>query len=113
MTKFVEIRVLSLKPGMREEFHRRYLALALPLLEKWRFDVVAFGPSLHDEDSFYVIRAFDNVRQRAEMEDAYYDSADWRGGPREMMIELIDSYHDVVIEMDSSTVDALRKRVGL
>jgi hypothetical protein len=30
---------------------------ALPLLKKWKFNVVAHGPSQHDENSYFVIRA--------------------------------------------------------
>ena len=41
MNRFIEIRSLNLKPGMREEFHRLYIEWALPLLKRWNFDVVA------------------------------------------------------------------------
>ena len=52
MNHFVEIRSLNLKSGTREEFHRLYIEEALPLLERWNFDVVAHGPSLHDENTY-------------------------------------------------------------
>jgi NIPSNAP protein len=109
MRKIVEIRCLSLKPGTRAEFHRIYVERALAPLRRWKFDVVAFGPSLHDEDTYHVIRAFDSLEQRQAMEDAYYDSAEWREGPREAILALIDRYADVVIEMDPAAVDSLRK----
>ena len=110
MKKFVEVRSLNIRPGSRAEFHRRYLEKALPLLLKWKMDVVAFGPSLHDENTFYVIRAFDNLKRRQESEDAYYGSNDWKEGPRVAMLELIESYIDVVIEMEEEAVNALRKK---
>ena len=109
MKKFVEIRALNIKTGTREEFHRRYLERALPLLKKWKMDVVAFGPSLHDENSYYVIRAFESLEDRQTTEDAYYGSTDWRLGPREAMLALIENYFDVVIEMEEETVNALRR----
>jgi hypothetical protein len=109
MRKFVEIRSLNIKPGQRGEFQRLYVEKALPLLKKWKMDVVAFGPSLHDENTFYVIRAFDSLEHRQKSEDDYYGSADWREGPREEMVSRIESYIDVVIEMEKKTVDALRK----
>ncbi len=56
MGKVVEIRSLTLKPSTREAFQRRYTGQALPLLKRWNIDVVAHGPSLHAEDSYYVIR---------------------------------------------------------
>jgi hypothetical protein len=43
------------------------------------------------------------------MEDAYYASDDWRKGPRETMLALIESYVDAVLEVDEVTVQGLRK----
>ena len=105
----IEIRSLNLKPGKREEFHRLYIEEALPLLKRWNFDVVAYGPSLHDENTYYVIRRFESLAQREQMEDAYYASDDWRQGPREAMLALIENYTDIVFEVDEVAVQGLRK----
>ena len=43
------------------------------------------------------------------MEDAYYASDDWRKGPRETMLVLIENYVDIVLEVDEVTVQGLRK----
>jgi|SRR5687768_4846094 len=109
MNHLIEIRSLNLKPGTREDFHRLYIQQALPLLRRWNFDVVAHGPSLHDENTYYVIRRFDSLAQRDAMEDAYYASDDWRQGPREEMLALIESYADVVLEMDEVSIQGIRK----
>ena len=106
---FIEIRSLNLKPGTREEFHSLYVEQALPLLKRWNFDVVAHGRSLHGQDTYYVIRRFDSLVQREQMEDAYYASDDWRKGPREAMLALIENYTDVVFEVDDVTVQGLRR----
>src|SRR5688500_14680075 len=74
MRQFVEIRSLNLKPDTREEFHRLYIEKALPLLKRCNFDVVAHGWSLHDENTYYVIRRFVTLAQREQTEDAYYAS---------------------------------------
>ena len=66
--------------------------------------MVAHGPSLHDENTYYVIRRFESLSQREQMEDAYYASDDWRHGPREAMLASIESYVDLVLEVDESTV---------
>jgi len=109
MNHIIEIRTLNLKPGSREEFHLFYIEMALPLLKRWSFDVVAHGPSLHDENTYYVIRRYDALAQREQMEDAYYASDDWRKGPRQAMLGLIESYTDIVFELDEVTVEELRK----
>ena len=108
MNHFIEIPSLNLRPGRREEFHRLFLERALPLLKRWNFDVVAHGPSLHDEHTYYVIRRFDSLAQREQMEDAYYASDDWRKGPRQAILALIENYIDVVFEVDEGTVQGLR-----
>jgi NIPSNAP protein len=108
MNHFIEIRSLNLKPGAREEFHRLYIEEALPLLKRWNFDVVTHGPSLHDENTYYVIRRFDSLAQREQSEDAYYASDDWRKGPREAILALIENYTDIVLELDEVTVQGLR-----
>ena len=109
MNHFIEIRSLTLKPGTRDEFHHLYIEEALPRLKHWDFDVVAHGPSLHDADAYYVIRRYDSLAQREQMEDAYYASDDWRKGPREALLALIENYTDVVFELDEATVQGLRK----
>ena len=109
MNHFIEIRSLTLKPGTRAEFQQLYVERALPLLKRWNFDVVAYGPSLHDENMYYVIRRYDSLAAREQMEDTYYDSDDWRKGPRESMLALIESYVDIVLELDEMTVQGLRK----
>jgi hypothetical protein len=109
MNHFIEIRSLNIKPGKREEFHRLYIERALPLLKRWSFDVVAHGPSLHDENTYYVIRRYGSLTEREQSEDAYYDSDDWRKGPRQAILALIETYTDVVLELDDATVQGLRR----
>ena len=67
-----------------------------------------YGPSLHDENTYYVIRRFDSLAQREQMEESYYSSDDWRQGPREAMLALLENYSDIVIELDEVTVNGLR-----
>jgi len=106
---FIEIRTLTLKLGTRQEFRQLYLGQALPLLKRWNFDVVAHGPSLHDENTYYVIRHYESLQQRAQMEDTYYASDDWRQGPREALLALIENYVDAVFEVDEATLQGLYK----
>lgn len=110
MNHYIEIRTLALKLNSRDHFHQLYIEQALPLLQSWNFDVVAHGPSLHDENTYYVIRRYESLAQREQMEDAYYASDDWRKGPREALLALIERYTDVVFEADEFTVAGVRKQ---
>lgn len=109
MNHFVEIRSYNLKPGTRDEFHRLFIEEAFPMLKRWNVDVVAFGPSLHDEDSYYLIRRYNSLAHRQQSEDAFYGSEEWRQGPREAIIALIKNYTEIVLELDEVTVQGLRK----
>ena len=109
MKRFVEIRSYNLKPGRREEFHRLVLDRSMPLVRKWKVDVVDFGPSLHDEDSYYLIRAYGSLAERASSHEAFYASPEWRQGPREAILALIESDTSVVLELEETTVDLLRR----
>jgi hypothetical protein len=109
MNKVVEIRSYNLKPGSRGEFHRLVVEVSLPMLQRWGVDVVAFGPSPHDDSSYYLMRAYDSLEHRQSSQDAFYGSPEWRQGPREKIVSLIDSHTSIVIELDSSAVDSLRK----
>jgi hypothetical protein len=90
----IEILTLNLRQGTRAAFHQLYITECLPLLYKWKFKIIAHGPSYHDENSYYVIRSFQSLEERQQMEDAYYSSNDWQQGPREAVMALLerDSY---------------------
>ena len=109
MGQLIEIRSYRLKPGTREEFHRLFLQEALPMLQRWNVDVVAYGPSLHDQDSYFLMRRFDSLVRREESEDAFYGSDEWKQGPRESIIALIENYTEIVLELDEATIDGLRR----
>ena len=108
MKKFVEIRSYNLKPGTRAEFHRVASAESIPMLKRWGVDVVAFGSSPHDGDTYYLIRAYQSLADRQASQDTFYGSAEWRDGPRAAMVAPIVSYTSIVIEMEPQVVDALR-----
>jgi len=108
---FHEIRSYTLKPGTRQEFHRLFAEEAFPLLKRWNVDVVAYGPSLHDENSYYLMRRYNSLTQREESENAFYGSNEWRQGPRELILALIENYSEIVLELDNIVIEALRRLV--
>jgi ketosteroid isomerase-like protein len=104
----VEIRVYTLKPGIRDAFHTRFVQEALPLLQRANIDVVAFGPSLHDSDSYYLIRAFESLEVRDRTEALFYGSREWLEGPRAAVLDAIAAYTTAVVSVDASTLKGLR-----
>jgi hypothetical protein len=78
------------------------------MLKRWKVDVLAYGPSLHDQNSYYLIRRYDSLAQRQKSQDDFYGSDEWRQGPREAIIALIENYTEIVLELDEATIQGLR-----
>ena len=110
MTRFVEIRSYTLKPNTRDEYHRLFIEAAYPLLKRWHVDVVDYGSSPHDDNSYYLIRAFSSLADRQQSEDAFYGSEEWRNGPREAILACIENYTEIVLALDEQTIQGLRKK---
>ncbi len=110
MNHFVEFRSYNLKPGTRDEFHRLVVEQSMPMLKRWKMDVVAYGPSAHDEISYYLIRRFDSLAHHEQSEDAFYGSDEWKQGPREAIIACIEDYTSFILELDDATVQGLRRK---
>jgi len=93
----IEIRSYHLRPGTRGYFHRLFLEQCLPMLERWKIKVLDYGPSLHDTDSYFLVRGFNSIEDREKDEDAFYGSEEWKKGPREAVMAQILSYTTVVL----------------
>ncbi len=107
-TRFVEIRSYNLKAGTRDRFHERFVRESLPMLRRRHVDVVAYGPSLHDKDSWFLMRGFASIEAREKSEDAFYGSDEWKKGPREATLADIDSYTTVLVRLDDAAIAGLR-----
>jgi NIPSNAP len=101
MTAVVEIRTYKLLPGSGAAFHRTVVEESVPMLQRWGVDVVAFGPSLDDDDSYYLIRSYASLEERQRSQDAFYGSDEWRRGPREAVVSRIESDSSVVLPASS------------
>jgi hypothetical protein len=80
----------------------------VPMLRRWNVDVVAFGPSPHDETSYFLIRSYADPAERQRSQDAFYGSDEWRSGPRDEILAPIESYTSTVLQLDVATVNELR-----
>ena len=71
------------------------------MLERWGVDVVAFGPSLDDGDTYVLVRRYANIDELQRSQDAFYGSDEWCQGPREAILALIETYISVVLPAES------------
>jgi hypothetical protein len=103
----LDLRTYRLVPGAGERFDRIVRERALPMLERFRIDVVGHGPSLDDPDLYYLARAFASAARCSEELDAFYWSDEWRRRHRDEALALIESYHALVIPAAPALRDSL------
>jgi hypothetical protein len=106
----LDVRTYKLVPGGRETFDRFLRERALPMLSRYQIDVVGYGPSLIDDDHYYLARAFLSASSREERLGAFYGSDEWRQGYEHTVMELIESFHPVVIPLAASIERASASR---
>ena len=104
----VEIRSYALQPGTRNAFHALMRDRAVPMRRRWEVDVVAYGPSPHAADSYYLIRGDRDVAQRQASQDAFYGGDEWRSGPRAAILRPILHFTSIVLSVVDAAIDALR-----
>lgn len=108
MMRTVELLQYILQPGIGQEFHEIMVGKSAPLHREAGIDIVAFGCSLHDEDSYYLLRAFANIEHMKASQEAFYESEAWQKGPRTAIIERIKTSMKSVMTMTETVIDGLR-----
>ena len=106
-TRVLDLRTYKLVPGGRDDFDRFFRESALPMLNRYGIQVVGYGPSVGDDDHYYLMRAFASAARRDEQLNSFYGSDEWRQNYRDAVLALIDTYHVVVIEVTAITRHAL------
>lgn len=109
MKRLVEIRSYKLKSGATAALHDLFTTRAVPLLREWGTDVVAFGPSSHEADTYFLIRAYDDLADLQTRQDAFYGSDVWRKGPREAILAQIENYLNTVLWLSPAAIEDLRQ----
>lgn len=99
--KIVELRVYKLKPGSADAFGARFRDQIAPMLKRHGIEVVHFGPSLADPDSFCMVRAFPSLEERQAALDAFYGSREWLEQHDEAVMAMIDSYSTCVVPAEA------------
>ena len=106
--RIIEIRTYRLKPGSAQAFHALVRDVSIPMVKRWGADVVCFGPCLHEEASYVLVRAYESLAVLQSDQDTFYGSDEWRNGPREAILSHIDEMVSVVLQADALVIDALR-----
>lgn len=105
----LELRILRIHHGQRDayaDYMRNGLA---QLYEAEGMEFIHHGPSLHDEDSYFVIRIHPSVTEREQRLDTLYSSPEWLMNHEEKVLGMIESMNTTVFAADDRLVEALKK----
>ena len=93
-----ETRIYKLKENSSENFTEVFTEQSLPMMKRWKINVVDYGFSLIDKESFYLIRNYESVEQCKESQNAFYGSDEWINGPEKEIMNCIDTYNTIVTD---------------
>lgn len=108
MMRTVEILQYTLKRGTGKDFHKIMVEQSAPLHRASGMDIVSFGNSIHDEDSYYLIRSYDDLGHLKSSQNEFYSSDVWINGPRPAIIGLIETSVKSVLILSDKVTDTLR-----
>ena len=106
--KLVEIRSYKVKAQTSEDFHALVAERSVPMLKRWGTNVVAYGISSIEEDAYFLIRSYKDVADMKQRQDEFYGSLEWRSGPREQIIEKIETSLNTVLWLSEAGVEDIR-----
>ncbi|MES2245756.1 MAG: NIPSNAP family protein [Pseudomonadota bacterium] len=112
MKRLLEIRTYRLKPGTLDDFHRAMHERAVPMLRSKGMDVVGYGRSDHEEESYHLVRAYASREALEAEQAAFYGSTEWREGPRSALVDRIETYLNTLLWLSPEGVDSLRALNG-
>ncbi len=71
-------------------------------------DVVAYGASDHEEETYFLIRAYKNREALVAEQTHFYGSRQWKEGPRVALIDRIDTYLNTLIWTSPQAIEDIR-----
>lgn len=93
----LELRLFKLRPGTRAEFDRISREDTIPLMRRLGIKVVAHGPSMNNENGYYLLRAFPSEKDRVERSLAFYATPEWVEKYDAPVSAMIDDYDTAVL----------------
>lgn len=108
-SRALELRIYRIHHGRRPEFIARMRDYLVPLFKRHGIEVVYYGPSLHDADSFILMRSYATVDERQKLLDTVYSGAEWLVSHEEDVLGMIESYDTAVLAADEWSIDVIKE----
>jgi hypothetical protein len=94
----IEMRTYKIRPGKRTEFLEVLESKCVPEHQKIGMKVLGPFLSIEDEDTFFWMRAFSDLRSREKLRDEFYEGKLWKEELEEKLMPILQKYDVVVVE---------------
>ena len=101
----LEIRIFTLQPGTRAEFHRISTEGTIPMMRRFGITVLAHGPTTNDDNGYLLVRAFPDEETRVGLSQALYAGDEWEQNYEQPVMAMIADYHTAVIAASDATIE--------
>lgn len=108
----LEIRIFTVHPGTRPEFDRISREGTVPLMRRLGINVVTHGPSLNNDDGYYLLRAFRSEDDRVTLSQSLYTTEEWETTYDAPVTAMIADYRTAVITTTAELVEQLKREAG-
>ena len=103
----LEIRLFKVVPGTRKEFDRISTEGTIPLMRRSGITVLAHGPSLNDENGYFLLRAFPSEQDRVRHSQEFYTTEEWLAEYDEPVSAMIADYQTSVLPLTPPLIEGL------
>ena len=96
----IEMRTYKIKAGRRGEFLKIFESKARPQHEKIGMKILGPFLSVENEDTFFWMRAFPDLKSRDRMRDEFYEGKLWKQELEQKLMPILEEYDVVVVEAE-------------
>jgi len=96
----IEMRTYKIKTGRRGEFLKTLESKAWPEHEKIGMKILGPFLSVENEDTFFWMRAFPDLKSRERMRDELYEGKLWKEELEGKLMPILEEYDVVVVEAE-------------
>ncbi len=94
----VEMRTYKTKPGTRARFLEIFRTKSMPAHAEIGMKILGPFLSLDDEDTFFFMRGFPDLKSREPMKARFYEGDLWKSELENLLMPMLEKYDVVLVE---------------
>jgi hypothetical protein len=94
----IEMRTYKLKPGYRERFLDVFRAKSMPAHAEIGMKILGPLLSIEDEDTFFFMRGFPDLKSREPMKAKFYEGELWKKELENVLLPMIEKYEVMLVD---------------